>query len=118
MDGREDNPTSTSVSDRMDPARAAALHAVLGLPGRPPVDGEALPPFFHQVYFWDVRPPDALGHGPLARPRRPSTIRGIFFAVFARSVIGLASRTVWMHWGSVISHCISSKERSSIIHGR
>ena len=60
---REDTADTTrTVDDRMDPARAAALHAVLGLPGRPPVEGEALPPFFHQVYFWDVRPPDALGH--------------------------------------------------------
>jgi 3-methylfumaryl-CoA hydratase len=46
----------------MDPARAAALHAVLALDGPPPAAGDPLPPFFHQVYFWDVFPPQDLGH--------------------------------------------------------
>ncbi|MEO0831139.1 MAG: MaoC family dehydratase N-terminal domain-containing protein, partial [Pseudomonadota bacterium] len=45
----------------LDPSRAAALHAALGLPGPPPAPGDALPPFFHAAYFWDVQPPDALG---------------------------------------------------------
>ncbi|MGC9418763.1 MAG: acyl dehydratase [Rhodovulum sp.] len=49
------------VTDLMDPARAAALHATLGLGGPPLRAGAALPPFFHQVYFWDARPPGALG---------------------------------------------------------
>lgn len=50
-----------TVTCAMDPARAAALHHVLGQPGTPPTDGDPLPPFFHQVYFWDVQPPPALG---------------------------------------------------------
>ena len=45
----------------MDPGRAAALHQILGRTGAPPADGEPMPPFFHQVYFWDVQPPEALG---------------------------------------------------------
>ncbi len=49
------------VHDRMDPARAAALHATLGRPGRPPGPDEPLPPFWHMIYFWDVRPPQDLG---------------------------------------------------------
>jgi 3-methylfumaryl-CoA hydratase len=54
--------TSRTISDRMDPARAAALHAVLGLDGPPPASGDPLPPFFHQIYFWDVLPPQDLGY--------------------------------------------------------
>ncbi|KIN62486.1 MaoC like domain protein [Sulfitobacter noctilucicola] len=44
----------------MDPARANALRVAMG-------DtacfskGSTLPPFFHQIYFWDPRPPEALG---------------------------------------------------------
>lgn len=45
----------------MDPARAAALHATLGLCQPAPKAGDALPPFWHQIYFWDVQPPDCLG---------------------------------------------------------
>jgi 3-methylfumaryl-CoA hydratase len=59
MDG--DGGTSLTVADRMDPARAAALHATLGLPGRPAASGDVLPPFFHHIYFWDARPPQDLG---------------------------------------------------------
>ena len=51
---------SQVISDVMDPARASALCAVLGLPG-PVAPGDALPPFFHQVHFWDPQPPGALG---------------------------------------------------------
>ena len=50
-----------TVGCGMDPGRAAALHQILGRTGAPPADGEPLPPFFHQVYFWDVQPPEALG---------------------------------------------------------
>ena len=62
-----EGPASLTVADRMDPARAAALHAVLGLDGPAPAAGDALPPFFHQVYFWDVRAPQDLG--PDGHPR-------------------------------------------------
>jgi 3-methylfumaryl-CoA hydratase len=62
-----EGPASLTVADRMDPARAAALHAVLGLDGPAPGAGDPLPPFFHQIYFWDVRPPHALG--PDGHPR-------------------------------------------------
>lgn len=49
------------IEDKLDPARAAALWSVLGRSGRPPGAGDLVPAFFHQVYFWDVQPPDALG---------------------------------------------------------
>lgn len=62
-----EGPTSLTVADRMDPARAAALHAVLGLDGPPPAAGDPLPPFFHQIYFWDVHAPQDLG--PDGHPR-------------------------------------------------
>ena len=52
---------SQSVSDQMDPARAAALHAALALPGAAPTAGEPLAPFWHQIYFWDAQPPGVLG---------------------------------------------------------
>ncbi len=49
-----------TIRDQMDPARAKALYAVLGLGER--ADSErALPPFFHQIYFWDIAGPDNLG---------------------------------------------------------
>ena len=50
-----------SVTCALDPARAAALHASLGNAGAPPGSGDALPLFWHQIYFWDVSPPDRLG---------------------------------------------------------
>ncbi|MHC0051904.1 HTD2 family dehydratase [Actibacterium sp. D379-3] len=47
-----------TLNDVMDPARAAALRATLGLSDAG--DG-VLPPFFHQIYFWDPQPPANLG---------------------------------------------------------
>ncbi|MEM7630467.1 MAG: acyl dehydratase [Pseudomonadota bacterium] len=53
-------PSEQRQNDVLDPARACALMAALGLPDRP-VAGDALPPFFHQLYFWNAQPPGALG---------------------------------------------------------
>lgn len=54
-----DTPDQT-LHDVIDPARAQALEATLGqAPGLS--TGAALPPFFHQIYFWEPRPPEALG---------------------------------------------------------
>ncbi|MEL6516513.1 MAG: acyl dehydratase [Pseudomonadota bacterium] len=53
--------TSQTIPDRIDPARAAAMHQVMARPGLPPGPGTALPAFWHQIYFWDVQPPGALG---------------------------------------------------------
>lgn len=50
-----------TISCALDPARAAALHATLGLSGAPPGPGDSLPPFWHQIYFWDAQPPAMLG---------------------------------------------------------
>ncbi len=58
--------------DRMDPARAAALHAALGRSGAPPGPGDALPPFWHHIHFWDPQPPDQLG-----RDSHPRTGTGL-----------------------------------------
>ncbi len=54
-------PTETTrQNDMLDPARAAALQVALG--GAATLgQGDALPPFFHQLYFWQPQPPDALG---------------------------------------------------------
>ncbi|MBV7395102.1 FAS1-like dehydratase domain-containing protein [Mameliella sediminis] len=47
-------------TDVMDPDRAKALQAALDLPVT--IDaGRPLPPFFHQIYFWDAQPPGVLG---------------------------------------------------------
>jgi len=49
-----------SLTDMIDPARARAMQATLG---HDPTldDGDPLPPFFHQLYFWDPQPPERLG---------------------------------------------------------
>ncbi|MDO5611613.1 MAG: MaoC family dehydratase N-terminal domain-containing protein [Paracoccus sp. (in: a-proteobacteria)] len=47
-----------TLSDQIDPARMSALATTLGL--RWTADSP-LPPFAHQIYFWDARPADQLG---------------------------------------------------------
>ena len=47
--------------DIIDPARAAALHAVLNLSGPAPTTGDPLPPFWHYIHFWDALPISGLG---------------------------------------------------------
>ncbi len=48
------------LTDSFDPARAMALQVVLG--EKPSIRaGDPLPPFFHQIYFWDPHPAQALG---------------------------------------------------------
>lgn len=50
----------TQQADLLDPARANALLAALGI--SPTIGaGTPLPPFFHQLYFWEARPPLELG---------------------------------------------------------
>ena len=52
--------TTQTLNDVIDPARARAMQAMLGQ--EPSITtGEALPPFFHQLYFWDPQVPDRLG---------------------------------------------------------
>ena len=47
-------------TDVMDPARARAMQIALG--ATPGIEtGTPLPPFFHQLYFWEAQPPEALG---------------------------------------------------------
>ncbi len=53
--------TPREVTDSLDPARAAALQVALDLPGPPVATGDAMPPFFHQLYFWTPLAPGALG---------------------------------------------------------
>ncbi|WP_322867093.1 MaoC family dehydratase N-terminal domain-containing protein [Aquicoccus sp. G2-2] len=55
-----DTASSIAQSDPLDPARARALQTALGLTAT--IDaGTALPPFFHQIYFWAPHPPAELG---------------------------------------------------------
>ncbi|SMY08372.1 FAS1-like dehydratase domain-containing protein [Flavimaricola marinus] len=56
----EHRPTSQTLSDTLDPARATALMATLGQGGTLG-HGDPLPPFFHQIYFWEPHPPTDLG---------------------------------------------------------
>lgn len=51
---------SDSQTDVMDPARARALQATLGM-DQTIGSGDPLPPFFHQIYFWTPEPPARLG---------------------------------------------------------
>lgn len=53
-------PHDIRQTDVMDPARANALLIALGRPERLS-EGDPLPPFFHQLHFWDAQPPEALG---------------------------------------------------------
>ena len=55
-------------TDPLDPARAQALFASLGLDGVPPQKGDHLPPFWHHIYFWE-----ALGPAFLGRDGHPKT---------------------------------------------
>ncbi|WP_397541766.1 acyl dehydratase [Roseovarius salis] len=52
--------TAQSLTDRLDVTRARAMQATLG---QDPTleDGDPMPPFFHQLYFWDPQPPRRLG---------------------------------------------------------
>ena len=59
-------PHHSCQSDTLDPARARALAVSLGLAKEIEAD-TPLPPFFHQIYFWDAQPAEALG--PDGHPR-------------------------------------------------
>ncbi|WP_299850689.1 MaoC family dehydratase N-terminal domain-containing protein [uncultured Roseovarius sp.] len=48
------------LNDVMDPARARATQVMLGCVGTIAA-GDPLPPFFHQLYFWDPQRPERLG---------------------------------------------------------
>lgn len=56
----QDHPNAQSLTDPLDPSRARALQATLGIPPSL-TTGDPLPPFFHHVYFWDPQVPDNLG---------------------------------------------------------
>ncbi|MEM6374055.1 MAG: acyl dehydratase [Pseudomonadota bacterium] len=50
----------TTIKDLLEPARANALLASLGQ-SQTFETGDALPPFFHQIFFWEAQRPDTLG---------------------------------------------------------
>ena len=50
-----------SLTDLLDPARAAALHVTLNRPGPPPGPGDPIPPFWRWIYFWEPLGGDSLG---------------------------------------------------------
>jgi 3-methylfumaryl-CoA hydratase len=52
--------TQQQNNDVIDPARAAAFQVALGQNGSIRA-GDTLPPFFHQLYFWEPEPPGMLG---------------------------------------------------------
>ena len=57
---QDDSPATVRQSDPLDPAHARALQAALGY--APDIaGGDALPPFFHQLYFWEACAPSELG---------------------------------------------------------
>ena len=61
-----------TITDPLDPARAQALHASLDRNGSVPGAGNALPPFWHHIYFWEPQPP-----GKLGRDGHPATGTGL-----------------------------------------
>jgi len=57
-----ETPVQTqTLTDPLDPARAAALHATLDRTEPAPGAGDPMPPFWHHIYFWDPQPPGNLG---------------------------------------------------------
>jgi len=52
---------SDAIHDSLDPTRASALQAALGEVCTIN-SGSVLPPFYHQLYFWQPSPPAELGH--------------------------------------------------------
>ena len=58
---------SREFVDRLGPERASALHAAFARKDRPPENGDPLPAFWHQIYFWDVVPSDRLASDGHAR---------------------------------------------------
>lgn len=60
-----------TLIDILDPARARALQVTLGLEASL-TDGDPLPPFYHQIYFWTPELAENLG-----RDGHPKTGRGI-----------------------------------------
>lgn len=52
--------SSQTLTCVIDPARASALQAALGM-DQTIESGSTLPPFFHHIYFWDPQPPENLG---------------------------------------------------------
>lgn len=59
-----------TAADALDPARAAALHAVLGREGAPPAQSSPLPHYWHSLYFWELEPQECLGPDGHAMPGR------------------------------------------------
>ncbi|UWR22753.1 acyl dehydratase [Sulfitobacter sp. S190] len=57
---QHDTTTPVRQRDLIDPARADALMATLGLSATFR-EGDPLPPFVHNIYFWDAQPPAQLG---------------------------------------------------------
>lgn len=57
---QDDTPINYQQDDPMDAGRASALMATLGRTELIKT-GAPLPPFFHQIYFWDAQPPTTLG---------------------------------------------------------
>lgn len=51
---------AVTITDQIDKARSDALLILLGL-DVPAAEATPLPPFFHQIYFWDPKPNMALG---------------------------------------------------------
>jgi 3-methylfumaryl-CoA hydratase len=70
-DNDTDHPAvgRSSVSrDALDPQRATALQALLGMPGHPAAGGDRLMPLGHHVYFWEILPPWSMGFDGRAAP--------------------------------------------------
>ena len=57
---QDNDPSELRQTDVMDPARANAMWAALGM-DEVCTAGDPLPPFFHQLYFWNAQPPVTLG---------------------------------------------------------
>jgi 3-methylfumaryl-CoA hydratase len=88
----------------IDPARADALCVALGME-RVAV-GDPLPPFFHQIYFWDAQPAQALG-----RDGHPAV--GGFIPDLGLPRRMWAGGEVTMHAGFVAG--VEAEKRSEII---
>ncbi|MEO0343981.1 MAG: acyl dehydratase [Pseudomonadota bacterium] len=56
------------LDDILDPVRATAMNAVLGLPRKEFAAGDMLPDFWHQAYFWEIATEDRIGRDGHPKP--------------------------------------------------
>jgi 3-methylfumaryl-CoA hydratase len=106
----EHTTAQQTLSDLIDPARARALQATLGM-DQTIESGSALPPFFHHIYFWDPQPPENLGRD--GHPARGSFVHDMAPNVTEPRRMWAAGRLLFH--GPLMAGVVA--EKTSVIEG-